>query len=349
MAAIGVMAAPWVLAAMGTPPDALPLAAAYLRVIFIALPGMVLYIFVMMALRGAGDSRTPFVFLLLSVGLDVGLNPLLIDGIGPLPGLGIAGSALATLIAQWSTLIGLILWLYRRRNRLCLTGAERAYLRIDRAILAPLVGKGVPMSLQMIVMSSSMIVMISMVNHYGSLTVAAYGACFQLWNYIQMPAFAVGTAASAMAAQNVGARRWDRVGKIAVAGVVYNILLTGALVAVVTLVDTSAFTLFLGDNAGAIAVARRIHLIVSWSFVLFGVSFVLTSVVRATGAMIPPLVIMIVAFWVIRIPAASALSPNFGADAIWWSFPMGSAASLLMTVAYYRYGRWREAKMFSGS
>jgi putative MATE family efflux protein len=347
MAAIGIIGAPAALIAMRTPPDALPLAAAYLRVIFIALPAMYLYTFVMMVLRGAGDSRTPLVFLLISAALDVGLNPLLIKGIGPWPALGIAGSALATLIAQWSTLIALLLWLYWSRNMLRLTWAEREHLRLAPEILRALIGKGVPIGLQIIVMSSSMIVMVSLVNHYGSVAVAAYGACFQLWNYIQMPAFAVGSAVSAMAAQNVGARRWDRVGRIAATGVVYNVILTGALVVAVTLVDREAFALFLGADADAIALALRIHLIVSWSFVLFGISFVLSSVVRATGAVMAPLLIMFVALWVVRIPVALALTPRLGADAIWWSFPVGSLASLLMIVAYYRRGHWRRARMLA--
>jgi putative MATE family efflux protein len=347
MAATGVLAAPQVLIAMGTPSDALPLAADYLRVIFVALPGMYLYTLVMMSLRGAGDSRTPFVFLLISATIDVGLNPLLIKGIGPIPALGIAGSALATLVAQWSTLIALIFWLYRSRHQLRLTGAELGYLWIDPAILGILIRKGVPMGLQVVVMSSSMIVMLSLVNRYGSVTVAAHGACFQLWNYIQMPAFAVGSAVSAMAAQNIGARRWDRLARLAAAGVVYNVLLTGALVLVVTVVDRAAFALFLGDEADAIGIARRIHLIVSWSFVLFGISFVLASVVRATGAVLAPLLIMFIALWVVRLPVALALTPSLGADAIWWSFPVGSLASLLMIVAYYLHGHWRETKMIA--
>src|SRR6201999_2844229 len=93
---VGIVLTPQTLLAMHTPADALPLATAYLRVIFIALPGMYLYTFVMMALRGAGDSKTPFKFLILSVGLDITLNPLLIRGVGPLPELGIAGAAWAT-------------------------------------------------------------------------------------------------------------------------------------------------------------------------------------------------------------------------------------------------------------
>lgn len=345
VATLGIIFAPHVLAAMRTPPDSLPLAAAYLRVIFIALPGMYLYTFAMMALRGAGDAKTPFKFLLLSAALDVSLNPLFIRGAGPIPEMGIAGSAFATLIAQWTSLIALVVSLYRRKHFLRLARGEARYLKIDREIVRALLVKGIPMGLQVVVVSSSMIAMISLVNRYGTRTTAAYGACFQLWNYIQMPAFAVGSAVSAMVAQNVGAQLWDRVRRIALLGVLYNIVLTGTLVVLVTLVSHQMFELFLGDNLPAIAIARHIHSRVSWSFVLFGISFVLSSVMRATGAVVPPLAILFIALWLVRIPFAYALTPSLGADAVWWSFGVGSVVSVILCSVYYRSGGWKHARM----
>ena len=345
MAVGGFVAAPEMLTAMRTPPEVMPLASAYLRVIFLALPALYLYTFVMMALRGAGDSRTPFIFLGISAGLDVGLNPILILGLGPIPALGISGSALATLLSQWIGLAGLVFWLYRSRHFVRLTRGEFHYLKLDWQILRALVGKGFPMALQMIVMSSSMLAMSSLVNRHGATTAAAYSACFQLWSYIQMPLMAIGNAASSMTAQNVGARRWDRVTRIAGIGVLYNILLTGTLVLVVTLIDRGAFALFLGDDRPAIDIARHIHFLASWSFMLFGVAFVLSSVVRATGAVVPPLIFLFVAMWLVRLPFAWGLGPRLGADAIWWSFPLGSLTSMLLLIAYYRFGRWRQAHM----
>lgn len=344
LAALGFVIAPLILRAMQTPADAEPLASAYLRIIFLGVPAIFFFNFMMMALRGAGDSRTPFVFLFISAIFDTGLNPLLIRGLGPLPALGIAGSAWATTFAQWIALGLLVAWLYRKRHPLCLRRADLQYLRIDRAILRSLITKGVPMGLQVVVVSSSMILLISLINKFGSLTVAAYGACFQLWNYIQMPAFAVGSAVSSMAAQNLGAGRWDRVNRIALAGVVYNVLLTGSLVGIVTLFDHAAFSLFLGGNLEAIEIAKHMHLVASWSFILFGVSFVLASIVRANGAVIVPLFIMILAIWGVRLPIAAWLS-HTGVDGVLWGFPAGSFASVLLTAAYYRYGGWRQARM----
>jgi len=197
----------------------------------------------------------------------------------------------------------------------------------------------------MIVISLSMIFMISLVNRFGSQTAAAYGACFQLWNYIQMPAFAVGAAVSSMASQNVGAKLWDRVSRTAVIGVAYNFLMTGGLVILIYLFNRGALGLFLPDDGDAIRIAQHINAIVVWSFVFFGVTFVISGVVRSTGAVIPPLVILFISMWLLRIPFAYLLVDSWGADAVWWSFPLGALASMILSLAYYRLGNWKNAHM----
>ncbi|TLY51236.1 MAG: MATE family efflux transporter [Gammaproteobacteria bacterium] len=339
---LGLTFAEPMMAFMHMPEESLPLAVAYLRIIFLGLPFIYVQAFLSMSLRGAGDARTPFVFLAINVVLDIALNPLLIFGWGPVPAMGIRGSATATLIATALTLAGLIAYLYRSRHFLRIRRSELNYLRIDPVILKALVS---PMGLQMIVMSTSMLAMISLVNSFGAHTTAAYGACFQLWNYIQMPSLAVGMAASSMAAQNVGAQRWDRVAKVALTGVGFNFLLTGSLVLLIYLFNRGALNLFLRGDGGAIEIAQHINHVVVWSFLFFGISFVLAGVVRATGAVMAPLVILIIALWCVRLPFAYALVSSWGADAIWWSFPLGSLVSMSLSAAYYRWGGWRNARM----
>jgi len=345
IAALSYVFTPGLLRAMGTPADALPYAVPYLRIIFLALPSMYFYNFMMMTLRGAGDSRTPFLFMGLSVVLDVVLNPVLIFGVGPFPKMGIAGSATATLIAQTVALFALLGTLYARKHFLRITRAELNFLKPDLTILRALIFKGLPMGLQMIVISSSAILMMRLVNGYGSQTTAAYGAATQLWNYVQMPAMAIGAAVSSMAAQNVGARLWDRVSRIAVIGVVYNFLLGGALVGIIYLFNQPALNLFLPGDSVGLGLAEHLNAIVVWSFMFFGVTFVLFGVVRSTGAVWAPLIILTITMWLVRPPFALSLMPSMGADAIWWSFPLGSLLSMLMAIGYYRWGGWRSAHM----
>ena len=133
-----------------------------------------MYAFVMSVLRGAGDSKTPFLFLLVSVALDIVLNPLLIFGIGPFPQLGIAGSAWATAFAQLVTLLAL-----RRASvsqasiRLRIGGTSSAAEARTSAIVRTLIVKGVPMGLQLFVISLSGVLMITLVNRFGTDTTAA--------------------------------------------------------------------------------------------------------------------------------------------------------------------------------
>jgi putative MATE family efflux protein len=258
--------------------------------------------------------------------------------------MGIAGSATATLIAQAVSLAALLIHIYRSKHFLRIQRHELHYLKLDLDSLRALIIKGLPMGLQMIVLSSSVLAMISLVNRFGSQTSAAYGACNQLWNYVQMPAVAVGQAVSAMAAQNVGARKWDRVRLIALSGVGLNFLISGTLIALMLLFDRQLLGFFLADPE-AVAIGRHINTLVIWSFAIFGVTMVLSGVVRATGAVVPPLIILFISMWLIRFPLAKAMLDSWGANAIWRSFPISSVVALCLSVAYYRFGNWKSAHM----
>ena len=183
------------------------------------MPAMLLLTLLMMALRGAGDSLTPLWFMIVAVVLDSGLNPVFILGLGPAPRLGIAGSAIATLIANYTALLGLIVYIYCKRPAAAAARARACAISVpDLAILKTIVVKGLPMGLQMIVISFSALALVGLVNREGVDTTAAFGVAMQLWTYVQMPAMALGAAVSAMAAQNIGAGKWDRVGALPASG-----------------------------------------------------------------------------------------------------------------------------------
>jgi putative MATE family efflux protein len=333
------------LALLHTPADVIPFAIPYLRITLLALPLSFLYYFVMGVLRGAGDSRTPFRFLLLAVALDVVLNPLFIFGLGPLPRMGIAGSATASLVAAAVSLAAMLGHLYRQRHALWIGRDELHLFRPDWSIVRTLVTKGLPMALQMLVMASSMLAMIGLVNNFGSHVTAAFGAAMQVWNYVQMPSLAVSAAVSSMAAQNVGAGNWSRVGATMRAGIALNFATTGSLVLLLAVVGRPVLSLFLPSDSFALDLASHANRIVLVSYVLSGATMVLFGVVRSTGAVIVPVLLLFVSLWLVRIPVAWALIDRWQEDAIWFSFPVGSTVSLALAILYYRFGNWRAARM----
>lgn len=345
VAIVGWLGAPALLRLLATPVEAYDLALVYLRVIFIAMPATLLSVMIMMGLRGVGDARTPLIFMIVSVAVDLILNPVLILGLGPFPAMGIAGSATATAVAGFVSLIGIIAYTYVKDLPLRLRGVELAYLRPATEQLRVLLGKGLPMGLQMIVMSASGLVMIGLVNREGLLVTAAYGASQQLWTYLQMPAMAMGGAVSAMAAQNIGAGRWDRISRITGYGIGYQLLITGTMVAVMLTFHQPLLGLFLGGNDAVIAEAWHMQLRVSWSFLAFGCTMILFGVMRANGVVIKPLIILIFTLFVVRLGFYYLAYPRIGADALWFSFPVGSFVSLLLASLVYAHGGWRKAKL----
>ncbi len=345
IALLGGLLSPSILDLMGTPAEARAEAIIYLRIIFASLPFMNFFMFMQMAQRGAGDSVTPFWFLALMLAIDAVLNPLLIMGVGPFPKMGIAGSATATLAGNSISLAGLIIWLYSKNSILMLRRGELHLFRPGLEIMRSLLGRGLPMGLQMIVMSGAQVVMISFVNRFGALTSAAYAISMIITGYLQMPTMAIGASVSSMAAQNIGARRWDRVAMIARSGVISGLVVTGGIAVLLYLFNDQVLSILLPANSPAIPLAHHINTRVLWGFVLFSITFALSGVVRSTGAVWWPMAILVVSMVGVRIPFAALLIPKFGSDAIWWSFPLGTATSAALTSAYYLHGGWRRARM----
>ena len=345
IAAFGWLTAPALLTALGTPGAAYPLALTYLRLIFISMPFMMVSIILTMGLRGTGDARTPLIFMGVTVALDAVFNPLLIAGVGPFPALGIAGSAIATIVASFLSFLGMVAYVYARDLPLRLRQAEVKYLVPAREELGFIISKGIPMGAQMLVMSAAGIIVVGLVNREGLLMTAAYGAAMQLFTYIQMPAMAIGGAVSAMAAQFIGARKWDALDQVTRAGVIVNFVLTGVLTVLLLLFDRPALVLFLGPDSPAVPLARHIQFLASWNFILFGVTMVYSATMRAGGSVWIPLLIIAVALYPVRLGFYALTYDRLGADAIWISFPVSAVVALILGWWFYRYSGWRKLAM----
>ena len=344
LAVAGYFTAPYLLQLLGTAPEIMSLARDYLKVTFIGLPAILLQTILMMALRGSGDANTPLKFMFLAVILAAALNPVFVLGLGPVPEFGIGGSAMALATANYISLTAMLAFIYYKDLPLRLRGDELRWLKPDPAILKLMVTKGVPMGLQMIIVTTAALTLLRVINAEGVNTIAAYGATQQIWTYVQMPAMALAGAVSAMAAQNIGADRLDRVKQITRVGLGYNILLTGGLVVLLSWLDRWALGIFLSDAGEAMDIASHIFTIATWGFIAFGMTQVLFGTVRAAGQVMWPMIILAVALFPVRLGSIYLLKPMIGTDAIWWSFPAAFIATLLMATVYFVWGNWRKAK-----
>ena len=145
-----------------------------------------------------------------------------------------------------------------------------------------------------------------------------------------------------MAAQNIGAGKWDRVEQTTRIAIGINFAMTGALIALVTLFDRPILALFLEGGGNAIEIGQHMMHIVNWSYMLFGVAMVMFGTMRANGVVLPPLVILTVSLFGVRIGFYFLSYSTLGVDGLWLSFPVSTSVSVVLAFLYYRFGSWRE-------
>jgi Na+-driven multidrug efflux pump len=145
-----------------------------------------------------------------------------------------------------------------------------------------------------------------------------------------------------MAAQTIGAGHIGRLGKITRAGLILNITITGALTLALLAFDRPVLTLFLGPTSPAVDAARHIQFLASWSYILFGMTIVLFGTMRAGGVVLAPIFVLAIAMYPVRLGFYFLAYPALGPDALWLSFPIGSAAAVLMATIAYRRPGWRQ-------
>jgi len=324
---------------IGTPADIFDAAAGYARIVFLGLPLIFTYLAYSTFVRGTGDSRTPFVSLIVSTFATLVVTPALILGWLDLPHLGVASAAVANLAGSVVGLAFLLVALAREKNPLALDLSIVRHMRLDWLLVRTLLRIGVPTGIQVVTVSLSEIAVLALVNRFGSGATAAYGAVNQIVSYVQFPAISIGIAASIFGAQSIGAGRLDRLTRIARAGVGLNWALGGSLIAIVYVFDRSVLGWFITD-ATVLRTAHDLLAITLWSYAIFGTSAVLSGLMRSSGTVLWPTLLAIVSIWGVEVPVAYALAPHYGLDGVWTAYPVAFSANLLFQSIYY-FRFWR--------
>ncbi|MBC8526635.1 MAG: MATE family efflux transporter, partial [Candidatus Cloacimonetes bacterium] len=209
---LGYLFAETILKLLGAGKDVLLMGVKYIRISSVGAIFILLAIILSAALRGAGDAVTPMKILILSTIINIILDPLLIFGIWKFPKLGVAGSALATVIAR---MVSVLLLLH-----VFLGGHSYFHLKlnkfvIDIRIMWKMFRIGIFGSLQMLIRNISNLFIIKIISLYGTFAVAAFGINIRLIMLIQMFGVGIGNASATLVGQNLGAGKPDRAEKSA--------------------------------------------------------------------------------------------------------------------------------------
>ncbi|WP_430734219.1 MATE family efflux transporter [Fodinisporobacter ferrooxydans] len=334
-----------VLRLIGTPENIIAVSVHYARILFWSMPILFLYFAYTTFMRGTGDSKTPFYFLIVSTALNVGLLPLLIFGKLGLPKFGIYGAAYASVISTILTFAVMLVYLGKIKHPLQFDASVRQHLRMDLGLLKLLLRLGIPSSINMILVSLSEIAVITFVNRFGSDATAAYGAVNQVASYVQMPAISLGITVSIFAAQSIGGNQFDRLKQVIRAGVLLNYIIGGVLIILVYVFSQDILSWFL-TSKHTLDIAHSLLMITLWSYLIFGHAQIITATMRASGTVLWPTVFSILSIWCVEVPVAYALShfSSLGIQGIWVGYPAAFIISLSLQYSYYRWS-WKKKRI----
>ncbi len=326
--------------------DIVPLAGDYMRLFFLGSPFLFGFFIFSSLMRGYGNTRVPMLVMVVSVAINVVLDPLLIFGVGPFPRLEIEGAAIATILARAvAAAIGMYV----------LFGTdvgpdvrfEHLPLQFDR--VRDIVSLGVPTALEQSTSALAMILMTAMVATFPPAVVAAYGLGNRLTSLIFLPAMGMGQAIDAVVGQNLGAGKPERAARAAklATKLVAVVLLPFAVVAAVT--PEPIVAVFLGAG-GPRAAETIVHAsdylrIASVMFVFMGVLQVMLGTFRGAGNTKTALVMSAITLWVVRLPATYVLVfvEGWAETGIWVAVALGDIGGAIVAVAWFTRGTWKSA------
>ena len=331
------------LRVLGTPPDVLPEARSYARVMMLGMSGLMVFLLATQLMRGVGDTVTPLLALVISTSVSCIATPAFIRGRFGLPQLGATSAAAAVVISYTTSLIFLVFFMRAKKHPLAPDAELLRDLRINPRLLKVVLRIGLPTGVQMIVLSLAEVVLVKIVNGFGSDAIAAYGAVNQVVNYVQFPALSIAITASILGAQAIGAGRGHRLGAITRTGLALNAVITGTLIVVGYLFSRHLVSLFITSEP-VVEIAQVLLHIMLWSSFVFGFSATIGGVMRSSGTVVVPTAISILCIIVIELPAAYLLSRQFGLDGVWIAYPITFFCMLLLQASYYQFF-WKKKKI----
>lgn len=335
IALLGVVFAKHILLALGTDPDVMHLSLPYVQWMLAGSPLLFLYIIYTSILRGVGDSTTPLIVSGMTILIGLLITPILIAGYFGFPKMGIIAPAIATIVGYFAVLVFLFVYLNKKDHPLKPNRLLLSHIRHHPELSKIVLRLGIPTGIQMVTTSVAGLVIVGLVNHYGSNATAAYGAVNQVLNYIQFPALSISIAASIFAAQAIGAGKSDLLAKVTRTALAMNILVTGSLVTLAYLFSKYLMALFITDP-NVVALGQQLLFIVLWSILFFGASSIFASIMRASGTVTVPMIINIFAIIAIEVPCAYLFSQWWGLQGIWYAYALAFVCLCILQGLYYQ-------------
>jgi len=311
------------------PEEAMTEAWTYMRICAFGLIPTMGYALIGSVLRALGNSKMPLVFVAISCALNIVLDYIFVV----LLQMGAAGAAFATIIAQTVSLILSIIYIMHSRLPFSFSIADVAP---ERTTILTMLRLGIPISLQTVLNMFSFVIIGRIINEMGLAASASNGIVNNIVNFYMIIPMSLGSAVSAIAAQNIGANKPERAISTTKIGVLIGLAIAIPCVLIADIFPQQVCSLFSND-ANVIKASADFLISFSWDFIFVSFVFCINGLFNGAGITTFVAVQETIAAFAVRIPLTYALSllPNVTMFHIGISTPAATASSLLMYIIYY--------------
>lgn len=340
---LGVLFSRSAFVLMGTESDVTRLGVRYLRIIFSGAVFFFLIDVLGATFRASGNTKTPMLMTLGSVGLNIILDPFLIFGWGPFPRLETEGAAIASIISQGlGSLLFVILII---RAKLGFKFSLVPKLNLDFSLIWRILRIGIPASTAGILFSLVYMFINRIVAEFGTDAIAALGIGNRMEAVSFLTCFGFSIAASTLVGQNLGAGKPERSARCAwqTAGIV--VLITGFVGTMFFTFPRHIASFFISDPK-VVQIGIGYLRILALSQVFMALEIVFEGAFAGAGNTIPPMLVSIPGS-LARIPLAYLFAVHWGLgiNGVWWAITMTSIAKGIVLTYWFSRGKWKSKKI----
>jgi putative MATE family efflux protein len=327
---------------LNTPDTIIDWCSDYLMILLWGSLGVAYYNILCGILRGLGDSISALVYLLIATVINIVLDLWFVAGLH----MGVAGVALATVIAQTFSAVLCFIKLFRMR---AVFDLNLQYLKMTKAHTLTIIRLGLPSGFTQAIFSMAMIVVQSLTNSYGELVIAANVIIMRVDGFAMMPNFSFGTTMTTYAGQNVGAKRYDRVEKGCRQGTLLAVATSAVITGLILIFGKYLMSIFT-NTSELVTLSANMMKILAVGYIAMAVTQSLSGVMRGAGDTMTPMWISLLTTVVIRVPLAYGIAyftrtpelPNGAYQSIWISLLGAWVFGAVVTFICYRKGSWKK-------
>lgn len=301
---------------------------------------VIVLLFVINAIfRGAGDAAIAMRILWIANGINMVLDPLLIFGWGPIPGMGIEGAAIATNIGRGVGVLCQLWLLFKGGKHIRILMHQ---IRWDKEAIRGIVNTSLGGVGQMLVAMTSWIFLMRILASVGNDAVAGATIAIRIMMFTMMPAWGLSNAAATLVGQNLGAGHPERAESSVWKIGFYNMIFLIAVSVVFFFFHTSLMGIFT-DDVRVIAIGGEWLRILSYSFFVYGWWMLAVQAFNGAGDTRTPTRINLVFFWLIQIPLSYYLAIHLHMEhsGVFWGVFISETSVGLFTLWLFKKGKWK--------